>query len=318
MYKEKRFLDEQIRAANNINIIALAKSRGYDVRKITPRSYKIPNYGGLYIKADGAKWNWFSHGKGGGAIQFLMELEGKSWVDAVKELLGITHDELPHIELPPRDIDEKGTLELPRKNSTYKHIFAYLIQTRKIDSTVVQEFVKNKQIYEDEKRNCVFVGYNKENEPKFASLRGTGTKQFRKDLWGSDKTYPFHRKGTNDILLIFESAIDLMSYMTSANIYNVKDFDYHMISMGGTSYLPIEYYINQYPNIKKMILCLDNDEEGHFFSQQIRERYGDKFKISKHVPNGKDFNEDLINLHKQLSDTKNRHMHKCNEEELAI
>jgi hypothetical protein len=189
VYKKKRFSEEQLREASNVNIVALAKSRGYDVRKVTPRSYKIPSYGGLYIKADGTKWNWFSHGKGGGAIQFLMELENKSWVDVVKELLGITHDTLPYVEPPPRDIDVKGKLVLPNRNKTYKHIFAYLIHTRKIDSTVVQEFVNNKQLYEDEKRNCVFVGYKNENEPKYASLRGTGTKQFRKDLWGSDKTY---------------------------------------------------------------------------------------------------------------------------------
>lgn len=266
MYKEKRFTQEEIREASSINIVALASSRGYDVIKVTPRSYKIPHYGGLYIKADGSKWNWFSHGKGGGAIQFLMELEGKTWLESVKELLGITHDELPFIEPPPMNIDQKGELVSPKENTTYKHIFAYLIKTRKIDSSVVQEFVKNKQLYEDERKNCVFVGYDEEKSPRFISLRGTGTKKFRKDLWGSDKTYPFHKKGSNDTLVVFESAIDLMSYLTLIKRYNVNPMKHHMLSMGGTSYLPIDYYTSKYPNIKKMILCLDNDDEGHFFT----------------------------------------------------
>ncbi len=318
VYKEKRFTNNQIQEANSINIIALASSRGYDVKKITPQSYKIPHYGGLYIKADGTKWNWFSHGKGGGAIQFLMELEGKTWVESVKELLGITHDDLPYVEPPPKDIDKKGELILPKKNSTYRHIFAYLIKTRKIDSKVVQEFVKNKQLYEDERRNCVFVGYDEEKNPRFISLRGTGNKRYRKDLWGSDKTYPFHREGTNDTLLIFESAIDLMSYMTLAKLHKITDFYYHMISMGGTSYLPIDYYTNKYPNIKKMILCLDNDDEGHFFSQQIRERYSERFHITKHVPTFKDFNEDLVNSHKKQDMIKNKALNKCKEKDLAI
>jgi hypothetical protein len=52
--------------------------------------------------------------------------------------------------------------------------------------------VKNKQLYEDERKNCVFVGYDEEKQPRFISLRGTGSKRFRKDLWGSDKTYPFY------------------------------------------------------------------------------------------------------------------------------
>lgn len=318
MYKEKRFSEEQLKEADDINIIALARSHGYDVKRITPRSYKIPSYGGLYIKADGSKWNWFSHGKGGGAIQFLMELENKSWVDAVKELLGINNEELPYVEPPSKNIDKKGKLVLPNKNKTYKHIFAYLIQTRNIDSNVVKEFVKNKQLYEDEKNNCVFVGHNESDEPRFASLRGTSLKRFRKDLYGSDKTYPFHREGTNEVLMIFESAIDLMSYMTLVKLYDLKDFKHHMISMGGTSYLPIEYYTNKYPNIKKMILCLDNDEEGHFFSQQIHDRYRDKFQITKHVPVHKDFNEDLINIHNKPIKLDNKETDKCADEEIVI
>jgi hypothetical protein len=106
--------------------------------------------------------------------------------------------------------------------------------------------------------------------------------------------------------------------MTLAKIQEVRDFNYHMISMGGTSYLPIEYYTNKHPTIKKMILCLDNDEEGHFFSWQIRERYGKDFQISKHVPVHKDFNEDLINTHEHLKDAENKKFDRCNEEELAI
>lgn len=33
MYKEKRFTEEEIRQASGINIVALASSRGYDVKK---------------------------------------------------------------------------------------------------------------------------------------------------------------------------------------------------------------------------------------------------------------------------------------------
>ena len=44
---KKRFTDEQIRQANSVNIIEYAKSRGYEVKRISVRSYKIPGYGGL-------------------------------------------------------------------------------------------------------------------------------------------------------------------------------------------------------------------------------------------------------------------------------
>ena len=85
---KKRFTDDEIKIANETDILILAQSRGYEIKKVSGKSYKIPDYGGLYIRADGMKWNWFSKGAGGGPIQFLMELEGLTWVDAVKDILG--------------------------------------------------------------------------------------------------------------------------------------------------------------------------------------------------------------------------------------
>jgi hypothetical protein len=293
--KLRRFTDEQIAQANDINIIAYAQSRGYDVKKISPRSYKIHGYGGLYINGDGLKWNCFSKGTGGGAIQFVMEMEGRTWVEAIKQLLGISNDELPYIPPPPKENEIKGDLVLPQKNDTYKHIFAYLIKTRKLDTDIVNQFVKDKKIYEDTHHNCVFVGYDGENNPKFASVRGTNTnKKFRRDIENSDKGYPFCLEGRSDTLCIFESAIDLMSYLTLLKLHGVVEFHHHMLSMGGTSYIPIEKYLKKNPNISNLILCLDSDDEGNFFSQKIREKFGEKYEVARHIPKGKDFNEELI------------------------
>lgn len=293
--KLRRFTDEQITQASNINIIAYAKSRGFDVKKISTRAYKISGYGGLYINADGHKWNCFSKGTGGGTIQFVMEMENKSWVESIKQLLGISYDELPFIPPAPKDIEIKGVLVLPEKNDTYKHVFAYLIKTRKLDKDVVSQFVKDKKIYEDTYNNCVFVGYDEDSNPKFASVRGTNiNKKFRRDIENSDKGYPFCVNGKSDTILIFEAPIDLMSYMTLLKMYGISEFNHHMISMGGTSYIPIEKYLERYPVITNITLCLDSDDEGHFFSQKIREKFGDDYEIGRHIPNGKDFNEEIL------------------------
>jgi len=299
---KKRFTDNELKFVNGTNILTLAQSRGYEVKKISNKSYKISDYGGLCISADGMKWNWFSRGAGGGPIQFLMELEGLTWVDAVKDILGIDYDALAIVEKPVEKIEENIEFVLPEKNDTYKHIFAYLIKTRKIDYEIVQEFVKEKKIYEDNRKNIVFVGYNDEDIAKFASVRGTGSKKFRYDSGGSDKGYPFSKVGTDNTLLVFESAIDLMSYMTLFKIYQNKEILHHMISMGGTTYIPIENYLKKNKNIKKMILCLDSDKEGHFFSGKIKERFGEKYEILKHVPKHKDFNEDLIAVCEELEE----------------
>lgn len=292
----KRFTDEQIYQANHVNIISYAMSRGYNVKRISPRSYKIPGYGGLYINADGEKWNCFSRGTGGGPVQFVMEMDQQSWVDAVKELIGLSEDELPFVEPPVKDFEVKGDLVLPEKNHTYKHIFAYLIKSRKIDKDIVSEFVKSKKLYEDTYKNCVFIGYDEEKNSKFASVRGTNTKKkFRMDIENSDKGYPFCHEGNSDTLCVFESAIDLMSYLTLIRLHGINSFNHHLLSMGGTSYIPIEKYLERNPEITKITLCLDADDEGQFFAQKIREKFGESYELKSHIPKGKDFNEELIN-----------------------
>jgi len=299
----KRFTEDQIYQANHVNIIAYAMSRGYDVKRISPRSYKIPGYGGLYINADGQKWNCFSRATGGGPVQFVMEMDHLSWVDAIKELIGLSEDELPFVEPPAKDFEVKGDLVLPEKNQTFKHIFAYLIKTRKLDKDIVSEFVKSKKLYEDTYKNCVYVGYDEEDNPKFASVRGTNTeKRFRMDIENSDKGYPFCYEGNSDTLCVFESAIDLMSYLTLIKLYGINNFQHHLLSMGGTSYIPIEKYLERNPQIKKITLCLDADDEGQFFAQKIKEKFGEDYELKSHIPKGKDFNEELVNRINHVSE----------------
>ena len=299
--KKLRFTDEQIAQADSINIISYAQSSGYPIKQVTQRSFKIEGYGGLYIHSDGHKWNWFSQNKGGGAIQFVMEMEGKTWVEAINHLLDINPEVVRYV--PPiieKEGKKKGEFILPEKNTTFKHIFAYLINTRGIGKEIVYDFVKKHKLYENKHKSCVFVGYNKEGQAKYASVRSTNTsgKSFRCDVENSDKTYPFCKEGTNDTVCVFEAPIDLLSYLTLIKKHNIQNFKSHCISLGGVSDKALDYYLKENPNIKKIMLCLDNDEAGHFACQQIREKYRDKYKIVRHVPEGKDFNEQLLNVNK--------------------
>ena len=261
-----KFTDDEIGIAERVNIISYALSLGYPVKQVTTGSFKIEGYGGLYIHSGGHKWNWFSQNKGGGAIQFVMEIENKTWVDTVKTLIGKT-DEVK-IYKPPEVIEEetKRKFILPVKNSGFKHIFDYLINSRGIEKTIVYEFVKNDKLYENKYRSCVFVGYDKEKAPRFASIRSTNTtgKSFRGDIKDSDKSYPFCREGKNDSLCVFEAPIDLMSYLTLIRMHQVKNFANHCISLGGVSGKALEHYLNENPDIKNIVLCLDDDEAGHF------------------------------------------------------
>lgn len=66
-----------------------------------------------------------------------------------------------------------------------RRAYAYLIKTRYIDQDVVQDFVNQKMLYQDQRGNCVFVSYDKDKQPVFACKRGTNTE---KDLLQTLKT----------------------------------------------------------------------------------------------------------------------------------
>ncbi|MCX7748222.1 MAG: toprim domain-containing protein [Clostridia bacterium] len=310
MTEKKQFSDEQIDAANSINIIDYAEKKGYPIKQVTSLSYKIPGYGGLYIHSDGLKWNRFSADIGGGTIQFVMHMENKSWVEAVKELLNIPVAKSPPIKKKTKEKEcVNKPFSLPEKNDTNKHIFAYLIGTRKIEKQLVYDLVKQDKIYENKYYNsCVFVGYDKKGEAKFAAVRSTGySMHYRRDISGSDKSFPFSVEisagnlctksaFSSHHLYVFESPIDLLSYLSLLKLHKIKNFTAYCISLGGVCDLALERFLNEHPSITEITLGLDNDEAGRFACEQIRQKYCSQYKIRRHLPQNKDFNEDLIKM----------------------
>ncbi|MCG8540138.1 MAG: DUF3991 domain-containing protein [Clostridia bacterium] len=295
--KKRRFTEKQIAIANNINILDYARKGGYPLTKVSKNTFKIPKHGGLYIDASGEKWYWFTRDTGGGVIQFVMEMEQKTWIEAVKKLLGLSKDvvSIPRNEMTQ---EEKKEMILPEKNKTYKHMIAYLIQTRKIDKDIVYSLIKEKKIYENQYKSCVFVGYDKEGIPRYASYRSTNTqgKTYRGDVENSDKSFPFCVEGNNNTVNIFESPIDLMSYLTLVKLYNISVFNNHCISLGCIADVALERYLKDNPNINEIIVCFDKDKAGHFGTEKIQEKYMNSYTISRNWPKGKDFNEDLIEI----------------------
>lgn len=216
-YEKRRFTDEEIERVNSISIFNYAVSKGLELKRVGTNSYKIEKHGGLHINPMENKWNCFSERKGGGIIQFIMFMENKTWVESIKQLLGITSTKTSYKQINTSKIKEgekKGDLILPEKNNTYKHMIAYLIQTRKIDKDIVYKLIKEEKLYEDKNRNCVFIGHDKNNNAKYASLRGTNINTpFRGDIKNSDKSYPFHIEGISNKVYVCEAPIETIVFV---------------------------------------------------------------------------------------------------------
>lgn len=294
-------------------------SRNYGLTfKSDGRGYRCREHNSLYVNKDDMSWYWNSQGVGGGDIvAFVQKFDNRLDLRAVQ----LEYAEALKIILQPITSENKATttyksnykkvikvekeerpdLKLPKKkDGRFNRVFAYLIQTRKIDKNIVSCLVHHKYIYEDIKGNVVFVGKNKNKEIKYATIRGTLTdKQFRYDCEGSEKEISFYLNGYDkSTLYVFEAPIDLLSHATLDNMVtgtNKAWLDKCRLSLAGLSDVALEHYLSEYPQIKNIVFCLDNDKEAVIATEKHIKKYTEKGYIcsSSPAPQGKDYNEYL-------------------------
>jgi hypothetical protein len=220
---------------------------------------------------------------------------------------------MPKTALP----SARARLILPEKAGfLYKRLYAYLNQTRGIDSSIITALIHERKIYEDQRGNVVFVGYDENNVARFASLRGTYTdKPFRMDCAGSDKRYSFNMMATmpSERLYVFESPIDAMSHASIETVVTGGKGAwncYSRLSLAGTSDAALSFFLRRYNSIKELIFCLDNDAAGQEASINMARSYGEKGYITRiEPPKGKDCNDDLLQLKKEglIIDERKKH-----------
>ena len=90
----------------------------------------------------------------------------------------------------------------------YQHMEP-VTEKREIEKKLVEEWIDRGDIYEEKKHhNVIFVGRDADGIPRYAHCRGTGEIKYRGDVAGSDKSYGFSYRGTDNQLFVFEAAID--------------------------------------------------------------------------------------------------------------
>jgi len=261
-------------------------------------AYRCNQHPSLAVKNDRLSWYWHSRNIGGyGVLDYLIKVEELNFRKAIENVSG---SNINFIQNPQNEQSQKS-LFLPEKASTaYRRLYAYLCKTRGIDNNIISALIHEKKIYEDKRGNIVFVGYDENNNSKFACLRGTYTNtQFRMDCTGSDKRYSFNMTySDSEKLYIFESPIDALSHATLENIIagnkNAWRND-NRISLGGTSCIALDKYLELNPIAKELVFCLDNDNAGREAAVSMARKYADKNYYTRlELPQNKDYSDDLI------------------------
>ena len=259
------------------------------------------------LKISNGKWYWWSRGFGGvSALDYLIKVKEVDFVEAVEIITGRIADYKP----PPSPIKETvpKPLLLPPKNKSNERVIKYLFG-RGIDYQLLTECIVEGIIYESaDYHNAVFIGRNENGISKYAACRSTIGSSFKRDATGSDKRYSFRLLAEQpcNSLHLFEAAIDVLSYATYLKCEG-KDFRAeNLLSLSGVyqpkkeikdSKIPVALstFLKGNPQIKTIVLHLDNDRTGRLCTEALKELLQKEYKIvDAPPPVGKDFNDFLL------------------------
>lgn len=257
------------------------------------------------LKISKGKWCWFSKDIGGkSALDYLINVEGYSFVSAVGRILGYISEQ-PPVSFYSGSEDEPEKLYMQALNSSTDRVEAYL-RFRGIHEVVIRFCIENKLLFETAGyHSALFVGYDKDGRMRYAAQRGVVT-DFKGENAGSDKRFGFRIDGIEDsnTLHVFESAIDLLSF-ASIIAYEGGAWRLNpMLSTGGvykaerkdTVPMALQHYLDEHPNITKIHLHLDNDETGRNAALGIVESLENNYTVFDEPPaEGKDVN-DWLNI----------------------
>ena len=262
----------------------------------THDSFKISRRDGKWL------WYWYSRGFGGrSAVDYLIKVKGYSFVQAVKEVNRAMEGAEPSFFM---EKEEKKKFELPPKSNRSDIVIGYLC-SRGIDKELVEILIEQQLIFQHKQYGSVgFVGFDDCGIPAHASYRSTGEVTTKGDYAGSDKRFTFRLENQGaDTVRVFESAIDLLSYVSLCRIWGKDWSNESLISTAGVTAtrhgeiklpLALEHYLEKHPDTETVLIHFDSDNAGHKCAMQIKEKLKGKFKVKIVKPKkGEDYNEYL-------------------------
>ena len=258
------------------------------------------------LKISNGKWMWWSRGFGGySALDYLIKVRDYDFKKAVDTIVGKCAATPPVYSEQKKNRQPKPLL-LPDKSASNRVIYRYLCG-RGIDRGLIGLCISEGKIFESlPYHNVVFVGFDKDNKPRYASYRATGDMRILGDCSGSDKHYSFRlADGKSDTVHIFECPIDLLSYAT---LLKMRGYDYrrfNLLSLAGI-YSPnknkelvkvtvaLVNYLQDNPHTKRIAIHFDNDSKGREAAVALKNKLNNQYEVALLPPkNGKDFNDFL-------------------------
>ena len=278
--------------ARNANLPEYLTAKGCKLVK-EGRQFRVIGVSGLVVTDN----RWYDHARqrGGNAIDYLVQMEGVGFKDAIAALEGYYGD-TNNCACGPLPGDRHSEFRLPPKNSNNARVLSYLVDIRGISYDVLESYIANGRIYEAYgSNNCVFTGIDYDtHEVRYAFQRSSlKNSHVMFESFGSDKRYSFSIPGLSDTALIFESVIDLYSHLSMEPGGDFSDAFY--LSLGGLGNISLDHFIRRWSGIRNIIFCLDSDSAADEAYVRLGAKYvADGYNVSRHIPECKDWNAQLL------------------------
>lgn len=297
---------EIVAEARQVDLLTYLKNyEPYELVEVCRNTYTTKSHDSL--KISNGLWYWFTKGVGGkSAIDYLIKVRNFTFINAVQTVLGNIKTQAP-VQYKQQEKNKEKHLKVPVKAVNNDRAINYLL-SRGIDKDIINYCIENKLLYQEEKtNNVVFIGYNNDNIPSYAFCRATNQERFMREATGSNKKYSFKIKADKEsnIVHLFESSIDLLSYATLLHLENKNWRAENLLSLGGIysskydvekTKIPVSLteFLERNPNINEIYLHLDRDLAGRNASNFFQQVLSKNYKVYNHtIPFGKDVNEYL-------------------------
>lgn len=319
MERKTQVSKEQIEQARQLDLLSyLQQYEPQELVKVASGVYSTRTNDSLKISH--GKWFRWSRGYGGvSALDYLIKVRDMGFVDAVQHLCDCLRFELPVKVYTPKP-PQKPRFILPKPNDNNDRALDYLMR-RGIGVALLRFCVNTGRLYEDERHNCCFVGFDPQGAPRYAMLRSSDPRStFLREVDGSDKRYSFSLppQERSDTLFLFESAIDCLSFaeLQRMSVSDWKPDNY--LSLSGVyqprkeiSETPLPIALMQFlqdnPRINHIALCMDNDDAGLKAAMAICALLPKRYTTELLPPTtGKDYNEQLMAAKKITAQIKTR------------
>lgn len=291
------FSEQEKEAANATDIADYLTTHGEVVKRVGRE--KVWHSPSGKVSLNGSVWYSQYEQTGGGAINFVRKYFGKSFPEAVRDLLG----QSAGTEVIPREVmpksEEKVEFVVPEKHTDMRRVYGYLLNERCLDRDVIHAFAHAGLIYEEpEYHNAVFLGTDGEGIARHAQKRSTvPASDFKNNVAGSNADYSFHWNGTSDRLYVFEAPIDMLAYI-SMHQNGWQEHSY--VALCSTADRAALRMLRDHDNLKNIYLCLDHDSAGIEGAYRIADNIrtlGKDYNLWRVYPTNKDWDEDLKAIH---------------------